>query len=449
MAYPPKDKTWEGTMKALDKRLVRQERRQNRDNGWVGQGNMTMGFLPATYRGWGKTPVVIDGVLSTEAYGWAVPYDPQGPRLVRLVFDGTTWVIVGQSVDETIMLPYDDTKVDIYAERAGDTVWNLRPRATLLALSGLVVLSGMMMTIGTQPAGTVIATLPVGMRPPYTLMFGIEYGDAARTLGINANGQVILISAPPSANAYVSLDGIAFHAAGYGTWTNVGDGGSSFGANFGNWPDANYSPCQFYKDPWGFVWNRGLARVNVATAGDNTPIVNLPATHRTNLEAHFRSTGQDTYAGLGASVAGGVTWKAGSPGVVGNWISLTGAVIATTDSLTLNPWKTIKVFSNGWVAYAPGTFPAPAYVRRADGLVMLKGLTGSGTINTKQTSLTQEEMWPAGGRIIIAAIANQARARLDIFSARDTEAGTGGPGTMTARSASNAWFAWDGLKWLP
>jgi hypothetical protein len=414
---------------------------------WPAAGTIRTAFLPATYRGWGPTNVVIDGVLSLTAYNWGSPYVPNAARMVRLVSDGTTWIIMGQISDETIYLPYDSTKMETYGERAVDSIWNLRPRATKLALSGLVVLSGMMISVGTLPNGSVIGTLPVGMRPPFILAFTIEYGDNARTLYIHPNGDLAL-SAPPGATQYISLDGIAFHPAGVGTWTEVGQGGSSYTANFENWTNPAFGTCQFYKDPWGFVWWRGLIRLKVATSSNGTLMINMPATHRSHITQHFRTVGVDTHAGIYGEATTGIAWMSGSPGAAGDWVSLTGAVNATADSLTLNPWKTIKAWANGWIAYP--AFPVPGYTRRADGLVMLKGLTNGTTVNTKQAVMTEEETWPAGGRLIIPAVSNQARGRLDVFSARDNEAATAGtPGSLLARSASAAWFSWDGLKWLP
>lgn len=410
------------------------------------QGTIRSAFLPVTYRGWGPTAVVIDGVLSTDVYNWATPYIPNAARMVRLVSDGTTWIIMGQVSDETVYLPFDETKFDIYGERSVDVVWNLRPRATKLALSGLVVLSGMMLEVGTQPNGVVLGTLPVGMRPSHILVFPIEYGDSARALYISPNGN-ISVSSPPSANAYLSLDGIAFHPAGVGTWTAVGSSGSAFATGFSAW-SADY-PCEFYKDPWGIVWYRGLVRVTAAQSVNGNPMINVPAPYRAHATQHFRTTANDVHGAIYVNDTSGVTWMVGSPATVGAWISLTGAVAVSTDALTLNPWKNIKGWANGWAAYG-GVFPTPAYCRRADGLVMMKGLTNSGTVNTKQTSLTQEETWPSGGRIILAAISNQQRARMDVFSARDNEASTGGTmGSVFARGTAASWFSWDGLKWLP
>lgn len=412
------------------------------------EGTTILGTLDPAYRGWGPAKVKVDGVLSTDAYPWATPYVPNGSRQVRMIRNDGSWVILGQSTDETVMLDYDDAIVDLYPERAKDNTWNLRPRATKLALSGLVVLSGMFMAVGS-PTGLVLGNLPPGMRPPIKLVFPIEWGDNARSIHIWPNGDMVL-SAAPTANAYISLDGIAFHPAGVGTWTPVGSGGSSFGANFEAWTDPDYGPCAFYKDPWGFVWFRGAVRVKVATSLDNTNIIAMPATHRVDLEQHFRATGQDAYAGLGGRPSDGLNWKGNSPGTVGQWISLSGVVFATTDALNLNSWYTVKAFDNSWLVYGAG-YTTPGYLLREDGLRMSKGLLRAGTLGARMTVMTQEEMWPSGGRIILASISNQARSRLDVFSARDIEnpVTVGGPGALLGRGGANAWFSWDGLKWVP
>lgn len=444
--FPPANKGFDGNISDLLDRVSRVERRRPpRD---TGRGTTRTAFLDPDYRGWGPAALVIDGVLSTEFYNWTVPYVPNGSRMVRIMWTGLTWEIVGQVSDETIMLPYDETKMDIYGERAGDNFWNLRPRATKLALSGLVVLSGMMMGVGSPGSATVIAVLPEGMRPSQHLIFPIEYGDFARSIYINPNGNVTLGGAAPAANAYISLDGIAFHPAGVGEWVTVGDEGSAFGANFEEWTDPQYGPCAFYKDPWGFVWWRGLARIKATVTVDNTPIVTVAAPYRPDREEHFRSTANEVYAGIGSQPANGLNWKGGTIGSVGAWISLTGATFVTTDGINQNPWKNIKTFNNGWAKYPSVQFPDPGYLRREDGLCVTKGLMNSGTINAKMAGMTQEEMWPAGGKIILAAICSSARARLDVNAARELEPATG-PGALIGRGASNAWFSWDGLKWVP
>lgn len=443
--YPPTDKSFGGTMQDLSDRIDRQARRRTMRRDQM-PGYSVRGYLDATYRGWGAAMVRVGDPTAplTGPYNWRVPYQPNGSRLVALVrtSDGG-WDIAGQATDETILLPYDPAMVSIYHERTLDFAWNLRPRATKLAMSGLVVLSGMFQTIGTLASGTLIGVLPEGMRPPIRLIFPMEYGDSARSLDIWTNGNMTL-SASPGANAYISLDGIAFHPAGVGTWTNVGSGGSAFGANFGEWTNPAYGPCAYYKDPWGFVWWRGLARVNVTTTLDNTSIVTVPATHRVANEQHFRTTGNNVYSGLGGKNTDGLNWKLGSGGTVGQWISLTGAVFVTADALTLNPWRNAS-FANGWGQYAG--FPIAAYARREDGLAMTKGLVRAGTINASMSAMG-EEMWPTGGAIILAAISNQERARMDVTAARNIDVGVG-PGALVGRTASNAWFSWDGMKWVP
>jgi hypothetical protein len=416
--------------------------------GTMPSGAVTTGTLDPLYRGGGPAKVKIDGVLSTDAYGWATPYVPNGPRLVRLQRANGTWDILGQSTDESVYLDYNEAVVDLYGERSVDTVWNLRPRATKLALSGLVVLSGLFITIGTPASNTVIATLPPGMRPPFRVIHSVEYGDSDRVVRIDPNGD-ILISPAPAANAYISLDGVAFHPEGVGTWTDVGSGGSSFGANFEAWPGSGVGTPQFYKDPWGFVWFRGLVRIATAPTLDNTVMINMPASHRAQAQSHFRSASEDRFGLIGARTTGGLDWKVGTPSAVGSWISLTGACVVTSDALSLNPWRAVKSYSNSWGQY-PGAFTQAGYLRREDGLAITKGLINAGTIGTKMFATIDEEMWPSGGRIIVPAVSNQARARMDVFAARDLEApASGGPGTMLGRGGSNNWFSLDSLKWVP
>lgn len=416
-------------------------------------GSIRSAFLPASYRGWGPTAVVIDGVLSTDAYKWGTPYEPNAARMVRLISDGTTWIIMGQITDETVRLAFNSAVVTIYGDRASDATWNLRPRATKLGLSGLVVLSGMFTTVGSPASGALVATLPEGFRPDQRVLHTIEYGDTAKNITIETNGQIVLSSAPPSANAYVSLDGVAFHAAGAGTWTLIGQGGSAWNTTYyEDWPGGFYGTSSFYKDPWGFTWFKGVARQKANPPADNTNMLTLPATHRSHLEAHIRSGtswSADSHGLIGAQPTNGLNWKVGMSNQVGVGITLAGVALVTTDALTLNPWKDIVAWNNGWRQYTGGAqFTKASYVRRADGLVMLKGLVADGTNNTKQTVMAEEEVWPAGGRIILPAVAAQLRARMEVLAARDIDAANG-PGGLLGRGSSVSWFAWDSLKWVP
>ena len=76
---------------------------------------------------------------------------------------------------------------------------------------GTVHLSGLIKD-GSTGTGTVIATLPSGYRPDAYEIFTVYSANAsAARLDVQPNGDIVLFD---SANYYVSLDGVAFRAAG-------------------------------------------------------------------------------------------------------------------------------------------------------------------------------------------------------------------------------------------
>lgn len=406
-------------------------------------------LLESTYRG-GPAKVKIAGVLSTESYRWSTPYVPSASRTVRLLKVGTTWEILGQTNDGELPLALNLANWSTYAELTNTTIFNGYPKSVLLP-SGLVVLSGLISAIGTPADGSVIATLPPDRRPDHGMVFSVEVSDTARSIFVKANGDIVVYGGVfPVSNGYISLDGIAFYAAGVPTWTPIGTGGSAWGANFesnSGW-EAEYGVPSFWKDPYGFVWFKGLVRIKVATSTDNTSMFTLPTTHRTGvLDLHLRTNIQNGLGIVGARPGDGVNWKVGSStGVVGSWVSLAGLVVPTTDSLSLNTWKNPRTLSNSWLINN-ASHAQPAFVLREDGLRMVFGLVKSGSIPGRIFSLTEKEFWPTDGRIIFGTIAAAARARIDLYSAKDT--GTGfDSGAFTAVQGTNTWFSMDGKYWI-
>jgi hypothetical protein len=403
------------------------------------------GLLEPTYRG-GLAKVKTSGGLSSESYPWLTPYNPQGSRKVNLLKVGTSKVITGQCEDETVILALNTTYWGTYNDYQADTTFSSSAKAVKLS-SGLVVLSGLLRAIGTPPSGTLIATLPVGYRPDTDMIFNVEYGNVSQPVTVSASTGTITTRTAIAGAQYLSLDGIAFYSAGVATWTPIGSGGSAFSTNFENWTSTtNWGVASYWKDPYGFVWFRGLVRVKVATSVDNTNIFTLPATHRVHKEHHIRTTGNDLYAGVGAKTTDGLNWKANSPTTVGSWISLAGVVLYTTDALNNNPWVYPGLLANTWVNLG-GSYTQASYLLREDGLCVLAGLLGTGTYGSKAFILKDREYWPSNGRIILATVGSQARGRLDI-SGSDEITSPAQKGNVTPSNGTSGWFSLDSKMWV-
>lgn len=405
------------------------------------------GVLPENYRG-GPTKVKINGVLSSATYEWLTPYIPGKSRTVSLQKIGPNWYISGQNQRGYYEFPLNTTKWNTYSDATASSVFSSKPRVTRL-VSGIVVLSGLLMANGVPADATVVGTLPADCRPDKTTIYPVEYGDVARAVTINTDGTITTRGSGWSTNQYLSLDGIAFPAAGVATWTPVGSGGSAWGSSFSSDAgfETTYGAPSFWKDPYGFVWFRGLTKIIATVSADNTRVIDLPTTHRAHLEQHYRATALDGYAGLGAHPNNGLNWKSNTTGTIGGWISLAGFIINTVDGQANNPWVNPAAYANGWVRNGLG-FPNGSYLHREDGLCTSQGLMTTGGAGTRLMSLKDNEMWPQNGRIILSSISNNARSRIDIGGEREALGGQNEPGSVVLTQGSS-WFSLDGKVWVP
>ena len=406
-------------------------------------------LLPATYRG-GPTQVKINGVLSSATYEWLTPYVPGGSRTVKLKKIGSTWYITGQDQKGYYRFQLNDAEWTTHSDATATTAFSSRARVTRL-VSGIVSLSGVLRARGTTPDLTLVGTLPADCRPDFDMIYPVEHGDVARAVTIKANGDILTRGGAWSSDQYLTLDGISFPAAGVATWTTVGSGGSSFGSSFSDDAgfNAQYGAPAFWKDPYGFVWFRGLVKAIATVSADNTRIIDLPSTHRAHLEQHYRGTANNGYSGFGSRPNNGLNWKPSSPGTIGDWYSLSGFVINTADSQANNPWVNPAKFANGWERNGV-TYPNGSYLLREDGLCLMQGLMVSGTIGTRVMSLRDNEMWPRDGLIILAGMSNNARGRIDIGGEREALGGQNEPGSVVfTQGDSGAWVSLDGKTWVP
>lgn len=400
--------------------------------------------LAAGYRGAGLGTVTLDGGTTYSAVAeWAGEYVPWKSRLVHVARKGDGFVVLGHAAGRRERLAPATDWAAYNTRNVTDTYTT--GEATLLP-SGIVVLSGLIdYTPSAVPAAnTLITVLPPDMRPDTDMLIYVSQSDTARAVRVLANGNVEVSSSGWTSGGYVSLDGIAFPAAGVATWTDIGSGGSSWGANFEAWTTGAWGTPAFWVDPFGITWFRGLVRVKVATSGDNTSICLLPAEARAYEEQHVRTVGNETYACVGARETDGLNWKTNSPGTVGQWISLANVRVITAAGDSGNPWESITWFANSWARHTT-SFPVPATLRRGDGLVLSRGLISGGTVGSVVAFRVPEECQPRK-RAILDIASNSARGRIDIAGHHDRESMRGG---VTISQGNTAWASLDGLTWLP
>lgn len=408
-------------------------------------------YLDPAYLGGSSAKVVEDGVLSSVSYPWKNAYIPTSSRKVGLQRFGSDWYITGQIPIEEISIELGSGWVPYNFSASS---YEFKSKITAHKLdSGLVVLGGLVRFPSGAPAsGSLVGTLPPGYRPDYVILHHIMVSEAIYGLYIYPNGDIKIASTLPSA-PYLSLDGVAFFAAGSVTWTDIGSGGSSFASNYSSTSGhtTDFGPPAFYKDPYGVVWFRGLVTMAAGTNADNSRIINLPDSCKALRYQHLATVGWGSYAAVGADHAvGALNWKPNSPNAAGRWISLAGVRIVTADAKTstLNSWFEFIGYSSSWAPYNPTTFSKPELLMRSDGLRMSLGLMASGSMAAPMVILP-DEYWPTQGRLIHPTTSNTyATSRLNMTGDK-TISTNYPPGSFTPTSGGNGFFSIDGLLWVP
>lgn len=409
---------------------------------------LPVGTLENSFRG-GFAKVKIDGVLSSVPYEWASPYDPSGSRQVRLMRTSSGFVIAGQCEPNIGLIALNLSLFRNYGEfNAGS--WASTPKAIKLP-SGLITLNGMLASISAPPDGSVIGTLPPGFRPDYRVLLAVQMNNGARTVSIQPNG-VISVYGGAWPSGWLSLDGLSFWSPNTAQWTNIGDGGSSWGSPFirnSSWAN-EYGEPGFWKDPYGFVWFRGLAQLSAAVSADGTTIINLPSSHRATIREHHRTTGNSGYAGIEAN-SSGLGWKLNSPGSAGSHISLNGVMVRTADADNLNYWYPVQPrTNNGWNKYGESDLTSPSYGLREDGLRFLYGMVSGGTVGQQAGGIfffQDYEFNPRMVRKTFGTIASNAAARVTIWPSSTD--GDNARNSVYSEAGSNTWFSLDGLHYHP
>lgn len=410
-----------------------QLQRKGQSSDLVNSGSMLIGMLDPAYRGEGPALVTFEGfpTISTNRFEWLTPYRPTGSRMVSLLRAGGTWKIMSQMSPNRQALALASNWLS-YNERNVVVDWKQRAEVDLLP-SGIVVLAGLVNSRTTPATDELIATLPVGMRPDYDWLVGVNQSDVARLLVIKPNGEVRAFGSGWT-NGFVSLDGIAFPAAGVADWMNIGDAAQPWINTWGPYQSATYGPPRTWLDPYGFVWSAGCVQGGSFT--DGTLIFQLPPDRYPYAQHHMQTASGGGYGMIGhnSSPFNRITAKGGNTGA---FISLCGAVWPTPTGRSGNPWHDVQYYANLWQRYSPTEFTIPSMLRRGDGLCMANGFISAGTLGAQAFLLEPEVAIPAGRSALMAAGANSARARLDLR----TE-------LLAPQQGSNAWFSLDSKVWM-
>lgn len=404
----------------------------------------TTAQLDPYYRGPGPARVLIPGDTALSGpFKWTVPYVPGGAREVNLRRDpaSNSWVITGQGDGNKHALVLASSWKR-YNDIAVVHEW-APPRVQKLS-SGIVVLSGMIRVDTNAPNGMVITTLPADMRPDHDLIVGTNNSDVARYINISAGTGNVTVGESFSVSSYVTLDGIAFPAAGVAKWTYVSPNSPSTDHNFqNNWRDYNvtqFGRARFWKDPYGFVWFGGV--VMGGTTTDNDAIFQLPLTHRAYKNQHMATSSYGSMGVVGARPNGiGLDIKAGNTS--NGWVSLANVTLVTADAYNNNPWRTWPNMANGWVNFDPTGYQNAGELRRGDGLGFLHGMLRAGTMGTRAAYVHAESVPEMD--LIIAAVSTAARGRLDMGGRINSSKILG---SIQPVQGSNQWFSLDSIKYM-
>lgn len=424
--------------------------RAEQDQQYLGN-ERAIALLDPAYVGPGRARVYFN-LDSTELSGpfeWKGTYYSWGNRVVNMVRREGVWFIEGHTSETlspdgsrgyggvTNLNPVNNWKH--YSEFNGTYQYG-NIRAQRLP-SGIVVLSGMVQGGNTDMA-TLLTALPVGFRPDIATIFPMFNGGVWKGIAVGGSGAVYIISSMD--DSYSTLDGIAYPAAGVADWTEIGSAGS--GSSFSNgwvpYQPAGYGTPAYWKDPYGFVWYRGL--ISSGTQGSDALLATIPASHRPAANEHHSSVCSNQYGAVGISSTSGLLWKQGNVGSVGTgYTSLGGISSVTSDALTLNNWVTHPFF-DGWSNY-DGIHTTAAFTRRKDGLSVAKGLVKGGSVgaNSRITTVPPRQLPSSIG--IHPRPVSGAAGRLDIFGHRSA---TSSMGMINVNTGTNGFVSLDGMKWV-
>jgi hypothetical protein len=371
---------------------------------------------------------------------WSMPQDssgnmyapyPTNPTSSQLattqwVADRSTlykWHVVGNAGEPTLVSPWAD-----YAN------WQFAPARFRKDEVGCVYLSGLVW----GGSGTIF-TLPVGLRPAYTLIFP-AVANGQGEVRVDPSGNVSMYS---GANQYVSLDQINFMAEDVNPptwhlltplspWTNYGAPGA---------------PLRYCIDAIGEVHVSGLVAAAGNPTGGTGKIVQLPAGLGPSWLSMRYVPAYSNGGRLDIDTSGNFVMQQYATGASSGYVSLEG--ISYPNSTSDSYWRLAGAFANGWVNY--GSWGGMAFTKNKLGLVRLRGLIASGTAGTITPNQGMTVDYHPGAEGLFMGWAGPGPCRIDPGFVPGSA-----PAMMSGQIAvmnyynggTNAYVAMDGIHWL-
>lgn len=298
---------------------------------------------------------------------------------------------------------------------------------------------------GTVTALTTIATLPVGMRPDYTMLFQCETNGVLRSIYVLSTGE-IQVGPNFAASAFVSLDDIIFPVAGRATWIPIGTGGSTFTNSWVDYGNAAYGPARYWVDEFGIIWFGGL--VKSGNTSDLAPMFYLPSALGASASSQqlMSVVSADVFGYVGYGIVNGGTGATASSlvfrGGSNAWVSLCGLTARSASSDTLMPWRGPRAMSNSWVNYL-SSYSGISQCIRGDGMFFYRGLVANGTVSPSSYMVFADWEGRYSRTSIRMTAAGSARGRLDFIGIGSSSAPKG---SVNPNSGSNAWFSLENMK---
>lgn len=376
----------------------------------------------------GPARVLFDGetVMSERAYSWASPYAPKAGERVYLIPVGQSYLIGGSITSKVSYPEYHEiplsSNFSTYSSSSFHAPSFTKTETGIVKLTGLVQHNSITTSIA---ANTQIGTLPPGFRPQTNMWFPVMTGASnlvaavyivAQTGGVYTGNGV--------QGVWASLANVVFPTQDL-TWVNPAmingwENGNRYGAD---------KPVQYARDSLGRVWLRGsFGETGTSKTADST-VFSTPGGFRPDPQAVYTiatsTASSNSLTNVYWDTAGNFNWRLGSS--VDDDVTVDG-IVAPPDSAN---WVT-PTLAGTWVSY--GAANTPGYFKDSEGVVHLRGLVKTGTINTTLFTL------PAGYRpsrtIVRATVSNGSTlGRLDIRA----------DGVVLPVTGSNVWYSLDNV----
>ena len=368
--------------------------------------------------------------------------------------NGSTWTNISGATSKTLTLPTVSLAMNNYRYRmravdAGMTVYS---EAATLAVStwlplslesgwvsyspqtsgyvnpeytqtnsGVVSIRGLIKD-GNTTNGTVVATLPPGLRPAGRLIYAANANDTSGRVDIRANGEIVVVKGSAT---WLNLNFTFVPAGTSHTWTPVTYSTNAL-TKWGDYADSysGWERTRTTTDTTGRVFLQGMTEAQgtdtAAMSATGAPMFTIPnATQRPAKTLHH-ITGASSYY-LYWIEPGGIVEKreAGTA----TWRAVNSIYFPSTYS----SWTNLAL-QNGWVTYS-STYPTPQYTKTSDNIVTIQGLIKGG-VTTNGTVIAN---LPAGYRpaktVIFDVVTSTGLGRIDIHP----------NGDITTNIASTSW----------